>query len=294
MPYLGTAPYRGVTVRKGGPVTSIERGRLTVLSRTFHQVNVHLGNALVPKGSWDVYSPAAGTGVHPARSIALQLGISEALARWAYHEKVSSADAARYGFDQDPTSAGLAVMPGKDDGRARRAAWWSAVKRFSLSAWWEGRAEARWLETDWPELQALVIDNPFGGVTVIAISGPARGGWAYGSAAGENQGIAFDKATIELARNRAALALGAGSQGRCEKQVSGWVERRLVFFASNAGYALVRARVEASAGARMPRPELACDCEVSGSWTRYATVWRTVFVPPSQRFLDKREDYFCF
>lgn len=291
MSRLTIAPYRGVTVRKGGPVASIQRSRIQVLSRTFHLVNVGLRDGLAPRASGRLYGAVAGSGMHPAASVAQRLAISAAFERWAFQGRLSAGGGGRHGYDVDPTSAGLAAMPGRDDAAAREAAWWSALRRYSLAMWWSGLAAARWVETDWADLQAFVIENPLGGMTVVILSGPARGGWAVGAAAAERYGVAFERAAVELARNRLALALGSAvgpGAGDFDR-----VERNVLFLATPAGYAQVRAQVAVSAGRRMPMPTLACDCEVTGPWSRYATVWRTVFAPPGRRY-EARDAEFLF
>ena len=37
---------------------------------------------------------------------------------------------------------------------------------------------------------------------------------------------------------------------------------------------------------------LACDEEVSGPWSRHATVWRCLFYPPSLDFFKPSAEYF--
>lgn len=287
---LKTAPYRGVTVRKGGPVAFTERGRVQVLARSFHMVNVYLSDCVVPPAAGGLYGRATGSGLHRARSVAERLAISAAFERWAFHGREAAGGLRRYAYDVDPTSAGLAATPRRDDGGARRAAWWSAIRRYSLAMWWAGLAEARWVETDWAELQTFVIENPLGGVTVVVLSGPARGGWAVGAASAECYGAAFELAAVELARNRAALAWWTPDAGDREAEPDR-AERNVLFLSTPDGYAQIRAQVDVSAGRRMPMPTLACDCEVSGPWSRHATIWRTVFAPPGQRYESRDSEF---
>ncbi len=292
MPKLRVPSYRGVTVRKGGPVASIEHRRLRVLARSFHLVNVTLDEGVLPPAKGALYGSASGSGLHEARSVAERLAISAAFERWAFHARLAAGDLRRHGYDVDPTSAGLAAMPGREDGAARQAAWWSALRRYSLAMWWAGLAEARWIETDWADLQTFAIGNPLGGVTVVVLSGPARGGWAIGAAAAERYGVAFERAAAELAKNRAVLSAGLYSTDG-DAPAPGPVERNVLFLATPDGYAQVRAQVHVSAGRRMPMPALACDCEVRGPWSRHATVWRTVFAPPGRRY-EARDAEFLF
>ncbi len=293
MQELKAGPYRGVTARKGGPVASFERTRLEVLNRRLHHVNVRLVADLIPQSSHVVFGTVDGSGTHQALSVARRLAVSKALERWAYHQRVKSPEAHRYAFDVDPTTTGIAAFPGQQADGARRSARLEAWERFSLLAWWEGCAEARWVETDWPEIEAFVIEGPWGGVTVVALSGPGDGGWAYGHGSGASFGEAFDRAVIGLAKNRSALSLWQCIKGASMSPVSA-LERRLLHFASTAGYEEVRSRVTASVGRRMPKPAFACDCEIVGPWSRFATVWRAVMFPPGKAFSDKNKNAFFF
>lgn len=286
-------PYPGVLAAQGGPVAAFEHARLEVLRRPLHHVNVRLVDGLIPRPSDALFADAAGSGTHAQRVTAEAIAVSEAMERWAYHVTARSARAREYAFDVDPTSNGFAAYPGANAVAARCAALREAVERFSLLAWWEGTAEARPVHSDWPELEAFVIEGPMGGVTVLAVSERGAGGRAYGHAAAPTFGEAFERAAREVARNRIVLAEFA-RVGRFAGGALGPVERRMLFFASETGYGLVKERVAASAGRRMAMPVLACDSELTGPWSRYATVWRTVFLPPGKRFLAPGDDYFYF
>lgn len=286
-------PYPGVLAAQGGPVVAFEHARLEVLRRSLHHVNVRLADGLIPRASDALFADTAGSGTHVLRLTAEAIAISEAMERWAYFETRDSSRAREYAFDVDPTSNGFAAYPGANVVAARCAALREAVERFSLLSWWEGEAEARPVDSEWPELETFAIEGPMGGVTVLAVSQPGAGGRAYGHAAAPTFREAFERAAREVARNRIVLAEFA-RVGRIVPAAPGRVERRMLYFASDAGYAHVQAQVAASAGRRMRMPVLACDSELTGPWSRHATVWRSVFLPPGKRFLEAGDDYFYF
>jgi hypothetical protein len=96
-----------------------------------------------------------------------------------------------------------------------------------------------------------------------------------------------------MARNRLTLSQWQHGKASGVDLVSS-LDRRLLYFASDEGCAQVRARVAASAGRRMPKPAFACDCEIIGPWSRFATVWRAALFPPGRSFSDKNANAFFF
>jgi len=276
---------------EGGPVSVLESSPCDVFGRPYFQANARLVEGLVPKRPLRLFGDADGTGTHTSRLLARQIAISEALERWAYFATVHSVDRTRYAFELDSSSNGLAAFPGANRGAARKAALMEAVERFCLIAWWEGQAGARWMQTDWPGVDAISIPGPFGGFTVVLTRRTPRGLRAYGHAAAETFTGACEKAMVELARGESVLAGAEAGAGRSRDLV----ERRLLFFATPEGFARVCARVEAAE----TRPALAaawiaCDREIPGPWSRHATVWRCLLQPPSRRFLGPEDDYFLW
>ena len=221
------------------------------------------------------------------------MAVSEALERWAFSALVRSERAAEFGFDVDPSSTGMAAFPGLLRRQARRKAVLEAVERFSLIAWWEGMAEGRLFDTDWPGVSAVAIDGPFGGVTVVAFARTEWGGYAYGHAAEESFSAACERAIIELARHEwilrsSWLAFVAGEK----KAPTNIFERRCVFFASAEGDEVFRERLARKASGAMPRATVICDSDIPGPWDRYATVWRFALRPPTDGYLRGGERYF--
>jgi ribosomal protein S12 methylthiotransferase accessory factor YcaO len=206
---------------------------------------------------------------------------------------VRSASAADYGFDVDPSSNGMSAFPGLLRRQARKFAVLEAVERFSLIAWWEGLAAGRKFETDWPGVDAVAIDGPFGGITVVAYARTPWGGHVYGHGAGESFSAACEKAVAELSRSESILRLAwfAAAAG-AKIAPTNIFERRCLFFAGEEGHELFRERLEGRASGATPPVEVICDCGIPGPWDRYATVWRFALRPPSDGYLHGGDSYF--
>ncbi len=292
---LAALRYRNVLAAHGGPVARIETGVFPVCGRRMIQANARLIPGLTPQRAMSIYSDADGSGTHPRASVARHMAVSEALERWAFHAVVRSERAAEYGFDVDPSSSGMSAFPGLVRTNARRKAMLEAIERFSMIAWWEGRAEGRLFETDWPGVSAVAIDGPFGGVTVIAFARTDYGGYAYGHAAEESFGAACERAVIELARHEwvlrsSWLAFVSGQRSA----PADLFERRCLFFSSAEGHARFRRRLTARPSGPMPRAEVVSDRDIPGPWAEYATVWRFALRPPSDGFLQEEDGEYFF
>jgi hypothetical protein len=187
----------------------------------------------------------------------------------------------------------MSAFPGLLARQARRGAVLEAIERYSLIAWWEGRAPGHAIETDWPGVSAVAIESPLGGVTVVAYAQTAWGGYVYGHAAEESIGAACERAVVELARHewimRSSWLACVGGQPVVPTNL---FERRCMFFASEEGHELFQERATANVARAMPRPELLCDCELTGPWSDFATVWRVAFRPLADGYVNGGERYF--
>ena len=290
---LAAFRYRDVLATHGGPIGKIESGQFPLRGRRMIQANAWLTPGLVKKQTRGLYSSADGTGTHTVPSVARHKAVSEALERWAFHTVVRSEQAGEFGFDIDPSSNGMAAFPGILRRHARRSAMLEAVERYCLIAWWEGAAEGRMFQTDWPGVSAVAIDGPFGGVTVIAFARTEWGGYAYGHAAEESFGAACERAIVELARHewilRSAWLKHVAGEAVAPTHV---LERRCLFFASDEGHETFQERLHRPCSGPMPDAKIICDRNIPGPWDQYATVWRFALRPPTDGFLRGGERYF--
>ena len=291
---LAALRYRSASVPGSGPVARFESGEFPVFGRRLFQVNAWLNPGLVPARALSIYSNADGTGAHALLSVARHMAISEALERWAYHTVVRSARGADFGFDRDQSSNGMAAFPGLTSRPARRRAMLEAIERFALLAWWEELIDGERRDTEWPGVSAVAFAGALGGVAVLLYRRSEAGFYSYGHAAAESFTAACEKGIVELARHewvlRCRCLLHGGLAGG--PAVANLLERRSLFFSTEAGHDLFQQRLGRRARHAGPAPQVVTDSEIKGPWSRYASVWRFLLQPPSQRFLEDEEDYF--
>jgi hypothetical protein len=294
---LAAFRYRKIMAEAGGPIAKLAVCDTTVLGVRKFQANAFLRPDLISwQSSGEVFSDAAGTGTADSPMVARHKAISEAIERWAHMAIVTSRERARYGFDADPSSNGMAAFPGLRKRQARPAAFWEAVERFSVLSWWEGRLDATETETRWPGVRAVIIHSELPAVTVILYRRSAFGHHAYGHAAGPDFETACSRAAMELERHdfvvQQYLLIHAGVVGDGMSAKAQAIERRSLFFAQPEGHGLFLERLRTKRSLPQSKPRLVYDGPVPGAWTKYADVWRVVYEPPSTRFLSSDPRYF--
>lgn len=292
---LSLAPfrYRNALAADGGPIEQLTAGPLLVRGRPLVLANARLASRLLQRPSATLYGMADGSGTHANASVARHKAISEALERWAFHATVKSERAAEFAFDLDPSTTGMSAFPGLLRRDGRRASVLEAVERFCLCCWWEGLADARPFQTDWPGVSAAAIDGPFGALAVVVWARTEWGGYVYGHAADESFGAACEHAVVELARHEWVLrSAWLAAMAGMPKKPGNVFERRILFFATNEGHELFQKRLRTRCHGRRLRPELICDSHVPGPWDVYTTVWRFALRPPSSGYLRGDDRYF--
>jgi hypothetical protein len=272
---------------------------MMVLGRREFLANAFLREDLAGQAWRDmVFNPAHGSGTAPSPMVARFMAISEAMERWAHAQLHDGPDKHKYGFDLDPSSNGMAAFPGVCQRQARQGALMEASERFNLLNWWEGNLPAAESDTRWPGVQAATICSDAPGVTVILFKRMTQGFVAYGHAAAADYATACRKAAIEMERHALIIARFAHAHaGRLQDQLPADahpIERRSLFFATEAGHELFLERLRSSPHRAAAQPHLAYDGPVPGPWSRYADVWRVVYTPPSERFLGSEENYFLW
>ncbi len=296
---LAALRYRNVLAESGGPIERLQLADMMVLGRREFVANAFLKEGLGGQ-LWrdEVFSPAQGGGVASSPMVARFMAISEAMERWAHWQMHNGADRHRYGFDVDPSSNGMAAFPGLFARQARAGALMEASERFNLLHWWEGRLPAAESDTRWPGVRAATICSEAPGVTVVLFKRTAEGFFAYGHAAAMDYDGACRKAAIEMERHELILArfsrAHAGKLAGCLSPDAHPIERRSLFFATEAGHELFLEHLRSSPRWATARPRLVFDGVVPGPWSRYADVWRVVYEPPSDRFLGIEENYFLW
>lgn len=296
---LNLAPfrYRNILGTAGGPVERLDTMESRVQGTRCFLANAYLKAGLVTSSDEvSLYGKCNGSGVDESPMVARFKAVSEAMERWAHWELHDAPDRARYGFDVDPSTNGLAAFPGLYSRQARSGAQMEATERFNLLNWWEGRLPALETDTKWPGVRAVTICSEVPGLTVILYKRTAAGFMVYGHAAAMDFDQACWKAAIELDRHELivdqfALAHAGRVRGQLAEDAHP-IERRCLFFASEEGHALFLERVCAAPHQAAPTPRVVYDGPVKGPWSAYADVWRVVYEPPNDRFLSRDENYF--
>lgn len=298
---LAAFRYRDVLTARGGPIERLTCGERSVLGARWFEVNAYLSDTHAPgRSQRAVYGMADGTGTARSPLIARFKAVSEAIERWAQRATYAAGEGARYGFDVDPSSNGMAAFPGLYRRQARRYALFEAAERFNLMNWWEGRLRAREVPVWWADIRAIQIESSAPGVTVILQRVSPRGYTAYGHAAESTFDAACEKAAIELERHdlvvRYYTLTHAGPRpGPIAETAMHPSEQRCLFFALGEGRDLFDECVRRSASVTTSaQPQLLFDGLVPGPWSRYASVWRVLFAPPSERFRSNDRTYFLW
>lgn len=303
---LAPIRYNNVFRKHGGPIERLEVSpRVSSDGRQRHCASVYLSASLRP--SWHqelrLYGNADGGGTHLVRNTACYIAISESLERWAFYSECEGARGKEFGFDWEPTTTGMAAFPGFTNHGARVRAANEAAERWSLVEWWLGRLPSRLVSDTGGTEGALEIICPLPHCAVAIVwRACSFGGLAFGFAGGTTLKEALQRARIEQDRNINVLEAFVRETGQqpgsyALDKLSADAERRLVFFASEAGKELFHARMDQSRklAALPPVPRKLVDCEIPGPWTRYAGVWRTLYEPTSDTYLDETlNDFFLF
>ncbi len=287
---LAAIRYRSVLALDGGPIEFIEEGELRVFGEKYFQANAQLNANLVPRRGRQVYGDADGTGLNASPMVARHIAISEALERWAYYETAQSSNRADFGFHVDRSSNGMAAFPGLSVQTARRAAKFEAIERFCLLNWWENRLDGQVSNTSQPGIAAISFRTPIGGIAVVVYGRSEFGFFIYGHAAAECFERACNHALLELFRHELAIRRWRTTKDPLPPKSP--YERRALFFSTEEGHSIFNERLQTKSRCSMPESELVCDREIRGPWSAYTTVWRILFRPPSERFIEADDRYF--
>lgn len=288
---LGALRYRSVLAEDGGPIVRITTSKCSILGQPQLQANAYLRPELsAGKPSYALYGQADGTGSSESSAIACHMAISEALERWAFLASYRSASAAKYGFDVDRSSNGMAAFPGFFPSQAARRARMEALERYAVISWWDGRFDAEVQPAPFPGVDLVRIRHNAGEGEVVILVQKTRAGVSFGHAAGETVATAALRAAVELAR--ADFVITAHRAKGALVKAANFLERRALHFSTEIGYAQFRARVARPADRPAPSWQPVFDGEIPGPWSRWATVWRCAVAMPTKEYLEPASDFF--
>lgn len=289
---LAAINYRDIFTANGGPVERVSSSSIDVLGRQAHQANAYLAPGLINgKSPLSVYGNADGTGASGSAQVARHMAISEALERWAFYSLSGGDEAAKYGFDLDNSTNGMAAFPGLFKFQARKRARLEALERWALISWWSGHMRASVVGDALLGVTALRLEHSakFGEVAVL-FRRSAAGQVSYGYSAGSTFRTAVAHAAVELARNE--FVVGYYKLRSVVREVPNCFERRCLYFAGEEGHAEFLRRVFDRKPHREATWSVKFDGELPGPWSKYATVWRVVTDMPSREYLDPKSSFF--
>lgn len=291
---LSFAPYfyRNILASEGGPIEHIDAGAFPIMNRPSFQASAYLSSDLLKKKSANViYGSADGTGSSENQVVAEHMAVSEALERWAYRTVHVSSDRARFGFDVDRTSNGMAAYPGFK-WQARRRAKMEALERWALVGWWDGQLPSTLHRAPYPDVGMVRIDHGQADGEVVVLYHQAPAGFvAYGHASGSNIATACARAVVELARCEFVLARHR-ARGNIQP-ITDPYERRCIHFSTPEGHREFLAKANSNV-LKTARWRTVFDGEIEGPWSRWAKVWRHCVEPPTLAFLNKAENFFLW
>ncbi|MBI5690458.1 MAG: hypothetical protein HZC55_10215 [Verrucomicrobia bacterium] len=288
---LAAVRYRNVFTADGGPIERVTTSVCSVLGKPQQQANAFLRPELsIGKPTHALYGHADGTGSADTPATACHMAISEALERWAFLAKYRSSDAAKYGFDVDRSSNGMAAFPGFLRSQAARRARMEALERYAVISWWDGRFDAELRPSPFPGVDLIRICHNAGEGEVVILTQKTRAGVSFGHAAGSTLASAACRAAVELAR--ADFVITAHRAKGAIVSVANFLERRALFFSSDEGHARFRERLARKADRPAPKWQPVFDGEIPGPWSRWATVWRCAVAMPTRDYLQPSADFF--
>lgn len=275
--------YARVHARYGGPVARLVRERYP-RGNGLVQAQAYLRSDLIHCSPSVIFSQSDGTGTHRHSFQAVAMAISEALERWAHGALSKRPDRDLFGFDCDPSTTGMAAFPGLIARQARPFARQEAWERYLLLSWWEGCLTAQpcrpWngVMGSWA-IQAPNVPYILG----LHCQREDNGLYTYGFGAGRRLEQVWRRADIERERAAACLDRFHRERGplsfRHVDEIAHPFEKRVVYFALPEGHALFLDRIRRPAFQTWTIPNVVCDREITGPWSRYARVWRCLFDP---------------
>lgn len=296
-PEFNLAPIKYAKVHKdyGGPIERISFREITLFGKPAFEAFAYLEESVAGKNENNsvLYGKADGSGTAHSQAGAVYAAISEALERWAWRATLLSQQYSQLRYDLDSSTNGFAAFPGLFKIGVRRRAFFEAVERWSVAAWWEGKlGHAAIALPNFPSaVTGIQLRQIAPSACTVILKAPLGDFATYSFATAENAANAVNKALIELDRNQRTVPIYQNAKN--EIKIESLIEKRLVFFASQKGQKLFERRLAEKHTNDNLSPRLIVDCEVVGPWSKYTHVWRCLF-DNADIHETQNEDYFLF
>lgn len=229
-----------------------------------------------------LYGNSNGMGSSKYKNIAISKSISESLERWAFYYLIKNSPEK---FKIVPNSSGFAASPFSCAGMAEINSIAEGYERWCLIELNCGRLELKKNECG-NETHFIHYSNElklFFTLVVEKISDH----YCYGFSADSHLKVSLSRSKIEKTRNYFTL----NNNFRCDLSKIPIGEKRLMYFSTYEGYKHFCSLLNARARTRVPtilESEI-----VSGPWSTYSVVWRTIFdIDPLVHDKDLKIFYF--
>lgn len=238
-----------------------------------YEAVVYLNENLRP--SWisksDIYTNCDGSGTSEFKNVAVYKAISEALERLAFYE-LANLEEKKYSFDLNPTTTGMAAFPHYSYEPARKNAINEAVERWAIHEFNKNSLPLIQHENSIKNLMHYEIITPFSTkVSLLVVKD--NDVYVYGFAGGNNLKHSFNRALIELDRNRRVIYKFNNSEKNLKPENIN--DKRLIFFSTDIGFQFFNEKIKnAPRHIKNTIPKILCDQELKGYWNKYTKVWR--------------------
>lgn len=237
----------------------------------------------------EIYSKSDGGGTSKNKNVAIYKSLSEALERWAFYDKVDSDESHKYAFDINPSTCGMAAFPSLTSARAKENAMMEAVERFAIHQFNFMKLPIVKHHCEVSKLSHYEIITPFDNLHVSLLMYDNAGQFLYSFACRKHLNESFEHALVELARNMRVTKKIFNKK----IELTGISDKRLQFYSSDEGKDKFESLLGNAPRNISVKATLICNTEITGPWSKYTKVWRTLFADSyAQDHND--ETYFMF
>ncbi len=223
----------------------------------------------------NIYSNCDGSGTSKFSNVAIHKAISEALERWAFYETIDT-KSSMFLFDENPSTTGMAAFPGITHGQARKNAIFEASERWALHEFWRGNLPILEHSSAIANLSHYEIVTDLKDVKISLLCLRKENQFLYSFAADSSLAESLKHSLVELSRN--VRVMGKYQDTNVSyKDFTDITDRRLFFFSTLEGNQLFNEKILSAPSCLKVKPNLICDLEVRGPWTKYAKVWRYLY-----------------